>query len=89
MISAVLFFFGATLIYTGFLALDRNLAIGLATAFAGLILLVKPALGAMKYWRTHFGAAPRPREPQKEQKGPARKTHLRVVKSEDDHPTIH
>ncbi|MGC9966189.1 MAG: hypothetical protein ABSE08_12355 [Syntrophobacteraceae bacterium] len=91
MTSAVLLFFGATLIYTGFLALDRDLTIGLAAALVGLVLLVKPALDALRYWKTHFSAGqrPRPRGPKKEQKDQTKRTHLRVVKSEDDRPTIH
>jgi hypothetical protein len=90
MISAVLFFCGATLLYTGFLALDRDLTIALAVAFAGLLLVIKPALDALKYWKTHFSAAQSPHRPQKEQKVRPAKTHLKVVKGEDDdRPTIH
>jgi hypothetical protein len=89
MISAVLFFFGATLIYTGFLASGRDLVTGLAVAFFGLIVVIKPALEALKYCRTHFRANPRPDEPQRKQERKVRKIHLKVVKSEDDKPTIH
>ncbi len=89
MISAVLFFFGATLIYTGFLVSDRDLTTGFSVALIGLILIMKPALGALRYWRTHFAAGPRRHGAQRGQKDETRKVHLRIVKSEDDKPTIH
>ena len=89
MISAVLFFFGATLIYTGFLVSGRDLSAGLATTFIGFVLVIKPALDTLKYFRTYFGAGPRPDRPQRRQEGRPRKIHLKVVKSEDDKPTIH
>lgn len=90
MMSAILFFFGATLIYTGFLALGRDVTVGLAVALAGLVLVVKPALETLKYLKAHFAAVPSARGLQKEPKERTRKTHLRVVKPEDeDRPTIH
>jgi hypothetical protein len=89
MISAILFFFGATLIYTGFLAANRDLTIGLAAAFIGLVLIAKPALKILMYLRTHFFPGRAPGVQEKKQKVRTRKTHLKVVKSEDDKPTIH
>ncbi len=89
MISAVLFFFGITLIYTGFLVSGRDLTTGLAVACMGLILVIKPALDAVSYWRAHFDGGPRPHGRRVAQKVKTRKVHLKVIKSEDDKPTIH
>ncbi len=93
MLSAILFFFGATLTYTGFLASGRDLTLGLAVAFIGLILIIKPALDAVRYCTTHFGRGPRPRArksgPKGAQKDKMRKVHLKIVNSKDDKPTIH
>ena len=91
MISAILFFFGVTLIYTGILTMQHDPAIGLAVAFAGLVLTVKPVLEALRYIRTVSPAEPGPyHRPQKGKKERTAKIHLRVVKSgDDDRPTIH
>jgi hypothetical protein len=89
MIFAALFFFGTTLIYTGILVSGRDLTTGLALAFTGLILIIKPALYAARYCQTHFGSGPRPQGNKSEQKVKKRKVHLKIVKSEDDKPTIH
>jgi len=89
MISAALFFFGITLIYTGFLASGRDVTAGLAVASVGLILVIRPALDAVSYCRSHFGGGPRPREDKAPQKAKTRKVHLKIIKSEDDRPTIH
>lgn len=89
MISALLSFFGITLIYTGFLASGRDLTMALAAASIGLILVVKPALDAVRFWRTHFGGDPRKRVPLSGQKGKAKKVQLKIIKSKDDKPTIH
>lgn len=91
MISAVLFFFGTTLIYTGYLTSGpgRDPMAGLAIACIGLVLIVKPALDTAKYYRTYFGGSPRPRRPSILQKLRTRKVYLKVMKSEDDKPTIH
>ena len=87
--SLVLFFFGATFIYTGYLASSRDLPVGLAVAFIGFILIIKPTLDALSYYSTHFGNLPRPGARKSEKKSPARKTHLKIVNSKDDKPTIH
>jgi hypothetical protein len=89
MISAVLLFFGITLIYTGFLASGRDPITGLAVALTGLILIIKPALEAVRYCQTNFGGGPRPQGNKTERKVKTRKVHLKIVKSEDDKPTIH
>ena len=89
MISVVLLFLGATLIYTGFLASGRDLTMGLAVASIGLILIVKPALDAVRFCRSHSGGDPRTHERRRGQKGKARTIHLKVIKSKDDNPTIH
>jgi hypothetical protein len=89
MISTVLLFFGTTLIYTGYLASGREPLMGLAVACIGFVLIIKPALDAAKYYRTHFGGVPRPHGQKISQKAKTRKVCLKVVKSEDDKPTIH
>ncbi len=89
MLSAALLFFGITLIYTGFLASGRDPVTGLAAAFTGLILIIKPALYALRYCKTHFGGGLRPHGAKTAPKVKTRKVHLKIVKSEDDKPTIH
>ncbi|MFZ0929643.1 MAG: hypothetical protein WAN11_13645 [Syntrophobacteraceae bacterium] len=90
MISSALFFFGITLIYTGWLALGRDPSMGLAVALTGLILIIKPALQAVRYCRTNLGGGPRPQGNKIERKAKTtRKVHLKIVKPEDDRPTIH
>ncbi len=89
MISAVLLFFGATLLYTGFLVSARDLTSGLAVAFMGLILLIKPALLGLNYYRFHFGGRPAFGASEKGQKKDRKVVHLKIVKSGDDKPTIH
>lgn len=89
MISAVSFFFGTTLIYTGYLASGRDLTTGIVVACTGFVLMVKPTLEATRYCMTHFGGSPPPHRSNKPQKAKTRKVYLKVVKSEDDKPTIH
>jgi len=89
MISALLFFFGITLVYTGYLASGRDLSTGLAVAFIGLILVIRPALDAVSYFRDHFGGGSGPPGPKAPPKARTRKAHLKIIKSEDDRPTIH
>ena len=89
MLSVVLFIFGATLTYTGYLAYGGDPAVGLAVAFIGFILIIKPLLDALSYYRIHFGHPPPPDARKGEKKSPTRKTHLKIVNSKDDKPTIH
>ena len=89
MLSAVLFIFGVTLTYTGYLAYGRDLAVGLTVAFIGLILIIKPLLDLRSYYRTHFSPPPRVDARKGGEKKPAKKTHLKIVNSKDDKPTIH
>ncbi len=89
MLSVVLFIFGATLTYTGYLAYSGDPTVGLTVAFIGFILVIKPALDALSYYRTHLGHPPRPDARKGGKKSPARKTHLKIVNSKDDKPTIH
>jgi len=91
MISAVLLFFGATLIYTGYLMCvpGRQPITGLAIACIGLALIVKPALDAAKHYRTSVTGGPLHRRLRVSEKLKTRKTHLKVVKSKDNKPTIH
>lgn len=77
------------MIYTGWLVLGRNPVMGLAVAFTGLILIIKPALHAARYCRTNLGGGPRPQGNKIERKAKTRKVHLKIVKPEDDRPTIH
>jgi len=89
MISLVLLFLGATFTYTGFLASGRDPITGLTVALTGLILIIKPALEAVRYCQTNFGGGPRPQGTKTERKVKTKKVHLKIVKSEDDKPTIH
>ena len=89
MISPVLFFFGITFIYTGFLASGRDMTTGLVVACIGLILVIKPALDALSYYRNHFESGQRSQEPKPAQKLKTKKVHLKIIKSDDDRPTIH
>lgn len=89
MLSAFLFFLGITLIYTGFLASARDLITGIAVSCLGLVLIVKPVLDALRYFRTGFGGGPHPHRDKILQNLKVKKVHLKIVKSEDDKPTIH
>lgn len=89
MISAILFIFGITLIYTGVLASERDLTTGLAVACMGLILIFKPALYAARYCLNHFGGGLNQRGRSVSTKIKTREVHLKVVKSKEDKPTIH
>ncbi|HYA40268.1 MAG TPA: hypothetical protein VEF34_03125 [Syntrophobacteraceae bacterium] len=79
------------MIYTGYLTsgTGHDPFTGLAIACIGFVLIVKPALEAAKYCSTHFGGGPPPHRPRTPQKLKTRKVNLKVVKSEDDKPTIH
>ena len=89
MLSAVLLFFGITFVYTGLLVSDRDVAAALSIAAIGLVLLIKPALEVLKYFRANHTAPPRPRRPRSEPRKKPKIVHLKVVKSEDEKPTIH
>ena len=89
MVSLVLFFFGITFVYTGFLASGRDVTTGLVVAFIGLILIIKPALDAASHYRSHFGGGQRPQERKPGQKVKTKQVHLKIIKSDDDRPTIH
>ncbi len=84
-ISAILLFFGTTSAYAGFLVFPRDSQAGLALFAVGIILLIKPSLEAFRYLRFHLppGIATVRRS------GQRRPTHLRVVRSDEDKPTIH
>ena len=84
-ISAILLFFGTTLAYAGFLAFARDADAGIALFAAGIILLAKPSLEAFRYFRSHF----RPGVETTSRSGKRRSTHLRVVRSDEEKPTIH
>jgi hypothetical protein len=91
MISALLLFFGVSLIYTGYLVSvqGQQLPAGLAIACIGVVLAVKPILYALRYYKVNFGGGPGRHIPGASRKHRTRKEHLKVVKSEDDNPTIH
>ena len=82
-------FFGITLIYTGLLASGRDMTTGLVVACIGLILVIKPALAAVNYCRGHFRGGRSPQERKPAPKHKPKKVHLKIIKSEDDRPTIH
>ena len=75
--------------YTGFLASAHDLATGLAIACVGLIAIIKPALEAARYYKSHSGGVPKSHGHNVLKRIKTRKVHLKVVKSEDDKPTIH
>jgi hypothetical protein len=83
------------LTYTGYLASGRDPAVGFAVAFIGLILIIKPAMWALRYYGTHFGRPPRPGVRKDGEKSPPKKTYLKVISSKSDKsdksdkPTIH
>ena len=89
MYSLILFFFGITLIYTGFLASGRDMTTGLVVACIGQILVIKPALDAVSYYRSYSEGGQRPQERKPGQKVKTKKVHLKIIKSDDDRPTIH
>lgn len=91
MISAIILsFFGLTFVYTGFLASAHHMTTGIVATCAGLLLLAKPTLGAVKLFKTQLGgpsSSPLPRGgPRKNGK---KTVYLKIVKSEDEKPTIH
>ncbi|MDR3566811.1 MAG: hypothetical protein P4L43_02170 [Syntrophobacteraceae bacterium] len=90
MISTILALLGITLIYTGFLASSAHITTGIVATCAGVVFLAKPALEALKLYRKHFGGAPQsgPRGGGSRKRG-AQKVYLKIVKSEDEKPTIH
>ncbi len=85
MISAILLFFGTTLAYAGYLVFARDSGAGLALFAAGIILIAKPAFEAFRYLRSHF----RPGLETIKRSGHRRSPHLRVVRSDEEKPTIH
>ncbi|MHC1729424.1 MAG: hypothetical protein AB9866_26055 [Syntrophobacteraceae bacterium] len=89
MVLALLLFFGITFIYTGLLVFERDVTWACVIAFAGLILLVKPALYAFYLIMSHLDQRPRPGKPKGKPGSKGRRDHLRVVHSKDDKPTIH
>jgi hypothetical protein len=99
MTRIILLVFGATFLYTGLLVYDREPTASICLAVMGIVLLVKPALEAGLYLRTHFnrgqfGRSQFNRGQQTNKPEPSRKKgHLRMVKprenNHEDKPTIH
>ncbi len=89
MISTILAFLGITLIYTGFLASAAHMTTAIVVSCAGLLLIAKPGLEAARLFSTRFGAASHPGPRGGSRKQGAKKVYLKIVKSEDDKPTIH
>ncbi len=84
-ISAILLFFGTTLAYAGDLLLARDFDAGLALIAAGIIFVAKPSFEAFRYLRSHF----HPGFETIKRSGHRRSPHLRVVRSDEEKPTIH
>ncbi len=90
MISAILIILGLTLIYTAWLIFDRDMIWAGVTALAGLILLVRPALYVFYLVVSRLDQRPRSGGPKSSSGGgKGKRTHLRVVHSKEDKPTIH
>ena len=89
MISTILALLGVTLIYTGFLASAGHMTSGITATCAGLLFLAKPALQAAKLFRTHFGAPPPSTPRTGSRKRGSQRVYLKIVRSEDEKPTIH
>ena len=89
MISTILALLGITLIYTGFLASAHHVTTWIVATCVGLLFLAKPALEAAKILRTQFGGASHPGRRGGSRKPGPKKVYLKIVKSEDEKPTIH
>ncbi|MGC9195700.1 MAG: hypothetical protein ACP5IL_09650 [Syntrophobacteraceae bacterium] len=89
MISAILTFFGITLLYTGFLASADHTKTAIAATCGGLALLARPALKAIMFLRARLGGRMPPRQRGARGKKAPQKVYLQIVKSEDKRPTIH
>lgn len=92
LLSITSLFFGLTLIYTGFLLASANhMAAGIGASFAGLLLCLRPILDAARFLRGHSmgGASPRTLPRNATRRARPKKVYLKIVKSEDDKPTIH
>lgn len=89
MISAILTFFGITLLYTGFLASADHTKTAIAATCGGLVLLARPVLEAIKLLRAHLGNHIPPSQRSARGKKAPQKVYLKIVKSEEKRPTIH
>ncbi len=88
MISTILSFFGITLLYTGLLASNRHMTTAILVICAGLLLLTKPAMAALKLFRANYPGVFGAHSPGR-RKNPSKTVYLKIVKSEDEKPTIH
>lgn len=90
MISAIILsFFGLTFVYTGFLASAHHMTTGIVATCAGLLLLAKPTLGAVKLFKTQLGGPTSSLPRSAHRKNDKKTVYLKIVKSEDEKPTIH
>ncbi|MDR3555462.1 MAG: hypothetical protein P4L55_11955 [Syntrophobacteraceae bacterium] len=87
--AIILSFFGLTLMYTGFLASAHHMTTGIVATCAGLLLLAKPTLEAVKLFKTQFGGPSSPLPRSGHRKNGEKTVYLKIVKSEDEKPTIH
>lgn len=55
MTTYVLLFFGATLIYSAILTMDRDITIGFTLALVGVVLIVWPLVHLLKPIKIRFG----------------------------------
>jgi hypothetical protein len=89
MISTILALLGITVLYTGFLASPNHMTTGIVATCAGLLLLAKPALEAAKLLRTQYGGGSHHNPRGGSRKRGPQKVYMKIVKSEDEKPTIH
>lgn len=90
LIAIISAFLGITVIYTGFLVAANHMATGVVLSCAGILVLVKPALEAARLLGAQSSSASQSHTPRPTtRKNKTKKVYLKIVKSEDDKPTIH
>lgn len=86
MISLILAILGAACVYAGIMMLNRDYLTGMAGIVVGIVLVSRPLLRGISYFRPVPNTGTRTGR----QKGRRPKSHLKLVKSEDEkRPTIH
>lgn len=81
----------AASIYAGILMFDRDSIAGISGVLLGIVLLINPSLIAIRHLRVLMGHEKQGAKPASPQKKGPRKTHLKLVRPEqdDERPTIH